>query len=249
LLTRVTFLGTNGWYDNPAGNTICTAIECDDRHVILDAGNGIHKMDRFLADPKPADLFLSHFHLDHIEGLHTIVRLNFSKGLRVFGQPGIREALGTIMRQPYTVPLSDMPFRVGVFELPAEHALAPYLKDARPLVHAAPCLGFRFEIEGRTIAYCTDTGMCSNLIELGRNADLLITECSAISGQRRDSWPHLSPEDAVTIAKETRAKRVALVHFNAALYPTLESRKAVQEKLAREADNILVTFDDMVIEL
>jgi len=246
---RVHFLGTNGWYDNAAGNTICTLIECEDRYVILDAGNGIHKMDRVLANPKPADLFLSHFHLDHIEGLHTIVRLDFSAGLRIFGQAGAREALGNILRHPYTVPLSGMPFRVGVFELPAEHALAPYLQDARPLVHADPCLGFRFELEGRTIAYCTDTGMCSNLIALGRDADLLIIECSALSGERRDSWPHLSPDDAVTIAKETGAKRVVLVHFNASLYPTVESRKAVQRTVAREADNIAVAFDDMIMEL
>jgi ribonuclease BN (tRNA processing enzyme) len=202
-----------------------------------------------LANPKPADLFLSHFHLDHIEGLHTLVRLNFSAGLRIFGQTGAREALGNILRHPYTVPLSGMPFRAGVFELPAEHALVPYLTDARPLVHADPCLGFRFELEGRTIAYCTDTGMCSNLIALGRGADLLIAECSSLSGQRRDSWPHLTPEDAVTIAKETGAKRVALVHFNASLYPTLESRKAVQETVAYEADNIIVAFDDMALEL
>jgi ribonuclease BN (tRNA processing enzyme) len=206
-------------------------------------------MDRALANPKPADLFLSHFHLDHIEGLHTLVRLNFSAGLRIFGQTGAREALGNILRHPYTVPLSGMPFRAGVFELPEERALAPYLTDARPLVHADPCLGFRFELEGRTIAYCTDTGMCSNLIALGRDADLLIAECSALAGERRDSWPHLTPEDAVTIAKETGAKRIALVHFNASLYPTVASRKAVQEMVAREAGNIIVTFDDMALEL
>jgi ribonuclease BN (tRNA processing enzyme) len=206
-------------------------------------------MDRALARPKPVDLFLSHYHLDHIEGLHTLVRLNMSKGLRIFGQTGAREVLGHIMRQPYTVPLAGMPFRIGVFEIPEERGLAPYLKDARPLVHASPCIGFRFELEGRTIAYCTDTGMCSNLIELSRDADLLITECSALDGQRRDSWPHLTPEDAVAIAKETGAKRVALVHFNASLYPTLESRKAVQETVAYEADNIIVAFDDMALEL
>jgi ribonuclease BN (tRNA processing enzyme) len=91
--------------------------------------------------------------------------------------------------------------------------------------------------------------MCSNLIALGRGADLLIIECSALAGERRDSWPHLTPGDAVTIAKETGAKRVVLVHFNASLYPTVESRKAVQRTVAREADNIAVAFDDMIMEL
>lgn len=245
---RVNFLGTNGWYDNPAGNTICTLIECRDRYLVLDAGNGIHRLDRFLSNPEPVDLFLSHFHLDHIEGLHTLVRLDLSRGLRIFGQAGAREILGNILRQPYSVPLSDMP-TVKIYELPADRGLVPYLRDFRPLVHASPCIGFRFEIEGKTIAYCTDTGMCDNLVELGREADLLIIECSALSSQRRSSWPHLAPDDAVTIAAQTRAKQVALVHFNASLFPTKESREAVQRDVSRQADNILVTCDGMALEL
>ena len=246
---RVHFLGTNGWYDNPAGNTICVLLECQGRLTVLDAGNGIHKLDRFLAPSKPVDLFLSHFHLDHIEGLHSIVRLNLARGLRIFGQEGAREALKNILRQPYSVPLDDMPFPVSILELPADRAQAPYLRDVRPLVHAAPCIGFRFEIEGKAIAYCTDTGLCENLIALGKSADLLITECSAASGQPRDSWPHLSPEDAITVARETRAKRVALVHFNASIYPTRESRREVQRRVSREADSVFVAFDDMALEL
>lgn len=246
---RVTFLGTNGWYDNQAGNTVCTVVECRDRYVVLDAGNGIHKLDRFLADPRPVDLFLSHFHLDHIEGLHTIVRLDLSRGLRIFGQPGTREALEAILRQPYTVPLDSMPFPVSIHELPAERALVPYLEDALPLVHASECWGFRFEIEGRTIAYCTDTGLCDNLIKLGRGADLLITECSALSGQRRDAWPHLAPEDTVIVANETGARQVVLVHFNASLYPTKESRREVQRMVSAASKNITVAFDDMALEL
>lgn len=246
---KIVLLGTNGWYDNKAGNTISILIDASDRYVILDAGNGIHKLSRYMSEDKPAYLFLSHFHLDHIEGLHTLMRLSFPRGLKVFGQEGTREALDGVMRKPYSIPLKDMPFDVQVYELPAERSAVPFLSDVRHLIHASPCIGFRFEIDGRTIAYCTDTGLCENLFELGRNADLMITECSAVSGQRRDSWPHLAPEDAVTVATRTGAKQIVLVHFNASLYPTVESRRAVQQEVSRSAACIKAGFDDMIIEL
>ena len=69
---QVIFLGTNGWYDSPTGNTICTLINSDKYHIILDAGNCLYKADRYIKDDLPVFLFLSHFHLDHIEGLHVL---------------------------------------------------------------------------------------------------------------------------------------------------------------------------------
>jgi len=47
---QVIFLGTNGWYDSPTGNTICTLINSDKYHIILDAGNGLYKADRYIKD-------------------------------------------------------------------------------------------------------------------------------------------------------------------------------------------------------
>ena len=39
----IIFLGTNGWYDSPTGSTICTLINSERYHILLDAGNGIYK--------------------------------------------------------------------------------------------------------------------------------------------------------------------------------------------------------------
>ena len=67
-MTKIIFLGTNGWYDTDTGNTICILIDSPLFTIILDAGNGIAKLDRYADFNKPAYLFLSHFHLDHIAG-------------------------------------------------------------------------------------------------------------------------------------------------------------------------------------
>lgn len=240
---KVRFLGTNGWFDSETGNTICTLIEAAGRHVVLDAGNGIHKLGRF-APGASVDLFLSHYHFDHIEGLHTIVKLPL-KSLRIFGMEGTEKALRAIIKKPYTVPLGEGPFPVDVYELPRDRAKAPYLEDFQLLTHSDPCMGYRFKLDGLTVAYCTDTGLCDNLIRLGRGADLLITECSELPGRHSDLWPHLNPEDAVTAGRMSGAKRLALTHFNAHLYDTLEAR----EKIGRPHDGLIAAYDGLELEL
>jgi len=80
------------------------------------------------------------------------------------------------------VPLGEGPFPVEVYELPRDRVEAPYLEDFALLEHSDPCMGYRFRLGGLTVAYCTDTGLCDNLIRLGRDADLLITECSELPG-------------------------------------------------------------------
>jgi ribonuclease BN (tRNA processing enzyme) len=85
------------------------------------------------------------------------------------------------------------------------------------------------EIDGRTIAYCPDTGYCENAVTLGRAADLLITECAFKAGQANENWPHLNPEMAARIAAEAGAKRLVLTHFDASLYRTLAERNQAAE--------------------
>ena len=72
------------------------------------------------------------------------------------------------------------------------------------------------------ITYCTDTGVCDNAITLAHGADLLITECGLKPGAEKPGWPHLNPEEAIHIAKAAKAKRLALMHFGAEVYKTIE---------------------------
>jgi ribonuclease BN (tRNA processing enzyme) len=222
---KVIFLGTNGWYDTETGNTVCTLVQTELYDIILDAGNGIHRADRYLDGGKPAFLFLSHFHVDHIEGLHILAKFRFSKGLVICGPVGSREILGTFLNAPFTIPLSLLPYPVRILEMPAEAAALPFPIEALPLRHSTLTLGYRMAIDGRTVAYCPDTGYCENAVTLGRSADLLITECAYKKGQSLEEWPHLNPETAARIAREAGAKRLVLTHFDAEVYRSLPERK------------------------
>ncbi|MBI4650202.1 MBL fold metallo-hydrolase [Candidatus Desantisbacteria bacterium] len=246
---QIIFLGTNGWYDTKTGDTVSTLIKTNDYYIIFDAGNGINKVYDHCSEPKPAYLFLSHFHLDHISGLHTLVRLKCFKNLTIFGPEGIKEALNTILNDPFSIPLSALPFKTKVYALPKETPDLPFNMETRHLRHASRTLGYRITIDKKTVAYCSDTGYCENAVLLAKNSDLLITECAYKSGQIDESWPHLNPEVAAQIAKEASARQLVLIHFDAALYKTMKERKEAEKTAKKIFKNTFAAKDNLSIEI
>jgi ribonuclease BN (tRNA processing enzyme) len=249
LYMQVTFLGTNGWFDTATGNTVSVLVRTRDYDIIFDAGNGIAKADRFISQEKPVFLFLSHFHIDHIAGLHTLVKFRLKQGLKIFCMPGGAALLHTFVGEPFTVPLEKLPYPAHVIELEEGVHKLPFTVECRPLVHPAPCYGYRVEIDGRAIAFCTDTGVCDNAVTLARNADLLITECGLKPGLSSPDWPHLNPQDAIGIAKRAGAKRLALQHFGAEVYKTLEDRRAVYNQFEPLCPGLIVATDDLTVDV
>lgn len=253
---KITFLGTNGWYDTANGNTICALIETEDYFIVLDAGNGIYKLDEIIENSiKPIYLFLSHFHIDHIEGLHILNKFNFEQGIQIYGQIGTDSILKNIIKTPYTVPFEKLNYEVTINEMKETDDTKkninslPFPVENRLLIHSTSCVGYRFELDGKIIAYCTDTGICENVFKLAENADLLITECSLKKSHPNSQWPHLSPEDAVEIAIKSGAKKLALTHFDANNYHSLEERTAIKEVMQDKYKEIIIALDGTEIIL
>jgi Metal-dependent hydrolases of the beta-lactamase superfamily III len=67
-------------------------------------------------------------------------------------------------------------------------------------------------------------------------------------GQENPGWPHLNPEVAVRLATEARAKRLALVHFAADLYASLDQRSAIKN-IGPQFSDVIIGMDDMVIKM
>jgi ribonuclease BN (tRNA processing enzyme) len=246
---KATFLGTNGWYDTTTGNTVCILIETEKYDIVLDAGNGIHKLDSYTSGRKPVFIFLSHFHLDHIAGLHVLGKFKFEQGLVICGPEGTKKVLATLIAQPFTMPFEQLEYRTEILELPADINKLLFNVQALPLKHASLTLGYRFRIDGKVVAYCPDTGYCENALKLAADADLLIAECAYRPGQIVESWPHLNPETAARIAVEARAKLLHLVHFDASLYPTLDDRRLAEETAKKIFPKTVASLDGMQVEI
>ncbi|TCD47962.1 ribonuclease Z [Chlorobium sp. N1] len=242
---KVVFLGTNGWYDSPTGNTVCILVETARAFMLLDAGSGLHKADRYLKADKPVHLFLSHLHLDHIIGLHLLNKFDMPEGLTIHCQNGDLEHLKAVIAPPYSMPFSALSYPVDFIE----HDGATLDTDgftvrSAPMRHSVPTIGFRIETEGKTLAYCPDTGYCDSAVELSKDADLLIAECAFRPGEEDERWPHLNPESAARLAHDAGAKKLVLVHFDAYRYPDLEMRRRAESASKRVFTETSIAIDN-----
>lgn len=246
---RVVFLGTNGWYNTEAGNTISILIETEKYYIILDAGDGFYKIDRFITAAKPIYIFLSHFHLDHITGFHTLNKFNFTQGIRIYGQKGLRQLFENIICHPYSIALNKLPYKAEIFEIGEGRHDLGFSVQCLKLFHSVDNFGYRIEIDKKVIAYSGDTGICDNIMALARGVDLFIAECSLKTGQDNPEWPHLNPHTAAKVAKEAGAKKLALTHFNPFLFPLIKDRKTAEKEAREIFPNSFSAEDDLEIIL
>lgn len=239
---KLTFLGTNGWYDTETGNTVSCLLQFSDYNIVFDAGNGLHKLDKYLKDEEEIYLFISHLHLDHIIGLHLLDKFNF-KSVKIYSQEGATNYLNSIMKQPFTKPFNELSFQVEINELKEGEHKIPFPVTVKKLLHSSPAIGYRLELEGKIISYCTDTGKCDNLLELAKDSDIFITECSLQSEIEDPNWPHLNPESAAGVAREAKVKKLFLTHFDPMQYKTLLEREEAEKRARRIFKNAVVVKD------
>ena len=245
---KIYFLGTMGWFDTKLGNTLCILVDTGSEYVIFDAGTGFFKIDNYIKDRRPIYLFLSHFHLDHIIGLHTLNKFFFSQGINVFGPTGTQKMFDTVINTPYSKPVRKLKSKIKVKDITRGIKFPINIKYGK-LLHTTVCYGYRLSANGKTIAFCTDTGPCVQMKALAKYADLLITEASLPPGTIDRGWPHLNPEQAARAAKVSKVKKMALVHFDAGDYLKEKDIKLAEESARKIFKNTIAARDGFCLDV
>jgi ribonuclease BN (tRNA processing enzyme) len=194
-------------------------------------------------------LFLSHLHLDHIIGLHSLVKQKFPKGLFVVVLQENTAALRTFVAQPYTIAFERLPFSVELIEAPQALKKVPFPVTVLPVMHPDPTMGVRIVLDGKTVVFSGDTGACDNLYTLAKDADVLITECAFRPGETSTAWPHLNPESAAQLAVEAKVGRLFLTHFDASRYLTLADRVQAEQAAKKIFKNTVAATDGLILTL
>lgn len=248
-MIKIVFLGTAGAFDSRIGNTSSILIVTKTMNIILDAGSGFYKLDQFTNCEIPTYLFISHFHLDHVFGLHTLSKFKFKAGLNFLIADKHKPIFNSLLRSPYTVGPKSLKFPTVIYELPSEREKIPFNIQVLPLLHSVYTLGIRLTLSQKIISYCTDTGICDNLFTLSKNADLLISECSHLEGEQNNEWPHLNPEEAAHVAVKAKVKKLILTHFDSLRY-SKKFQKNRAEKIAQNIfGNTIAAKDNLIFEL
>ena len=253
---KIHFLGTNGWYTTPTGNTPCILIDSKDRYVIFDAGNGIYKIDKYIKENKPISLFISHFHIDHISGLHTLAKFKFKQGIDIYFAKGRKKDFDLFVNPPYTIGIVNdkknilnLKTKISVYELAEGDNDVGFPVEMRKLYHGFDDHGFRVELERKSIVYSGDTKRGANGLSIARQADLLIHECSNIVSAHPDDWGHTDPVQTAQFARDANVKKLVMTHFGAHLYNTLEKRKEAEKISRRIFTNTIAPTDQLVLQI
>ena len=243
---KIYFLGTNGWYTTPTGNTPCILIDSQEGYTIFDAGNGIYKISEYITQDKPISLLISHFHLDHVSGFHSkSTQPIFPRPMDVYIGKGRIKDFEILVNPPYINTKTSL----KVHELTEGKHNIGLPVEVFKMRHTHGSHGFRLTLEDKTIAYSGDTGICPNSKPLSQNADLLIHECSYIKAPEPETWGHVDPILAANLAKEADVKKLILTHFDASLYPDLDKRKWAETETKKIFPNTIAATDNLILEL
>ena len=151
------------------GDTTCIEIRTrNDEIVIIDAGSGIRRLGKLLAEEKRTQLniILTHAHWDHLLGF-PFFKPAYIPGTRIalfgcpFAQRSVRDLLSKSMDPPF--------FPVRLDEIAADmtdYGICdrPFCLDSLTvtpilLSHPNQGLGFRFEEDGKSFVFLTDIVM------------------------------------------------------------------------------------------
>ena len=264
---RLKFWGVRGSTPTPqmenmgyGGNTPCLEVRLPDGGIfVFDAGTGARKLGQTLlkeANGAKLDIniFLSHFHWDHIQGIPFFDplydRRNRIRFLAHARTGPLREILEGQMARPYFPVDFEAATRDCEFEVLGDEpwCRGPLTVTSFPLRHPQGASGYRIDSGGASIVYATDhehgdeardAGIC----EAAKGADLLIydSQYTAEEYANRSGWGHSTWVQALKFAKAADVKRVILFHHDPArtddeLDAILEEAQSVWEPtiMARE---------------
>ncbi len=253
---KLQFWGVRGSIPTPGaetaffgGNTSCVQISGKDQPVvILDAGTGIRKLGLDLLknhrDKKEIHLLFSHTHWDHIQGLPFFAPLYIpGYSIHIYGPVHYEKSLEHILDQQmeytyFPVRVAELQAKIFYHELKEEaFNIGGFSVRTKYLNHPVLCLGYRFEMDGKSIVYCTDHEPYYNFLgddegseemnlvvedqnnrlkDFVRNADLLVMDTQYTEAEYPShlGWGHSSTTHNFELISKCDIKKYALFHHD-----------------------------------
>jgi ribonuclease BN (tRNA processing enzyme) len=248
---RLTVLGCSTAAPHPATPTAGFLVEWGSTAILLDCGQGVIRNLQKVLDPHDlAAIVIGHMHADHyldIVGLRYLYPWGEPTPvpLPVYLPPGGRPRLDALA--------DAVSERVGFFD--AAFKAVEYDPDRMLEIgdlrlrfiqgrHYVPAWGVVVEApDGTRLAYTGDTGPSAAVEEGVRGADLLLVESAlGLAAHDDPERGHLTPEEAIDLARRAQARSAVLVHYGPARKPEMDAMCAAAGPWVRTAvDGLTVT--------
>jgi len=246
---RVTVLGGCGAW--PAAGQACSGylIESDGFRLLVDPGYAtLPQLLEYIDAAEVDAVLVSHEHPDHCADLNPLLRARALRDdpappLPLHALPGALDAVlaldhGMLTERRHTYDV--YPFGDG-----DRLAIGPFTIDVRLLPHFVPNAGFRITSGSAVLAYTGDCGPDAGVVELARDAGLLVAEATFVDDVGDSAGMLSSARDAAREATEAGAARLMLTH----LWPGDDPNDAVAAAREHYAGPVEVAAADVVADV
>ena len=209
--------GCGAW---PAAGQACSGylVEHDGFRVLVDPGYATTPVLLGHVDAAAIDAVLvTHGHPDHCADLNPLLRARMlsdhpPSALPAYAPAG---ALDAILALDGRMVARDRPVAVTDIEIGRRFALGPFTVDTVALPHYIPNAGIRLSAGGAVLAYTGDCGPDPGVVELARDADVLVADATYVDEITDPDVVGLlgTARDAAIQATAAGAGRLVLTHL------------------------------------
>jgi ribonuclease BN (tRNA processing enzyme) len=249
---RLTILGTGT--ARPTGDSAQSGVlvEAGETAVLFDIGSGVaSQVEARMNAANLSGLVVGHFHADHWIDIGPL-RYRFPwaepapRPLPVFIPPGGRDKLDHLAAAINERPgFFEPAFAITEYETGQRIDIGALTIRPHAVGHYVPAWSMDITgPAGERVVYAGDMGPSEMVIELARNADLLILEATLESGSTDDARRgHLDTAEAIDHVRRSNATKGLLVHYHS------ERRAIIAAECAASGVPVEPALPGMVVEV
>ncbi len=213
--------------------TCCVQLETENKNIIFDAGTGIAKLGKKIIadnDKRPIDIFIGHYHYDHILGLpffaplfHNEIKIDIY--LPVLKNGSGLDALDKFLSPPL-FPMDRSVFSKNTNFIEFKVGDELNLKDniqckTMSLPHPGSNTAFRMYSKNFDFVYASDveakeTCVINDIAKFSKNTQYIFIDSSYTDNElkKRVGWGHLSYRQVINLAKKLNNSKVLIFHHD-----------------------------------
>jgi ribonuclease BN (tRNA processing enzyme) len=210
---KITIVGYWGSYPEEGEATTCYLLQTKNYNILIDCGSGaLAAVQKYISLDDIDAIILSHYHWDHIADVfpyqyNTAISFNIGnrkRPLEIYGHKK-DNMFDKLKYNEYCI--AKVINEKTILNFDSLKVSFTWCK------HPVPSLAMKFEENGSEFVFSGDTEYCEGIVEISKNADIFLCECSFYDEQYGKLKGHLTAGEVGEISQKSNVKTLVLTHL------------------------------------